>query len=236
MPGGNRKTQAGAELKKMAGNRGVCRRESRRADSYCDQTRTRLPSSDLVVDDERRTVPLEVLDAKLEVLQVHAVAVEVDVAALGFEPQEPERDGDANDAAGAAIVRIVGEDVELFWDPAVRRRGSVGIRLDEVAVAVELNERLLSREALPDFLEIPAGGGCRRFVRLDVLREEVEPRAGHGNDADDDREDQSEDDPDPRLDSTGHLPPSPSSALPRRIPDRSPVRTATRPDAPDPRR
>ena len=96
-----------------------------------------------------------------------------------------------------------GEHVELFRPRVVGGR-AIGIRPDEVAVAIELDERLLTCEARPDRIEVLAGGNLRGLPHLDVPGEEVEAGAGDGHDADDRGQDEADDDQDPGADLTGH--------------------------------
>ena len=164
-----------------------------------------------------------------EIFEVHPSSVEVDVASVCLQTQQPERDLESHDAA---VVRIERHHVKLLRDAAIPGCRTIGIRTNEAAAAIELDERLLPDELRLDLLELFGSrrGGDR--ARLDVPGEEVEagPRdCHHAHHAGDDH---AQEDPDPRFHLTGHERSSAFSVhRPRRLgPD--PARRAPPPDAP----
>ena len=70
--GGSARVSAGTVVQNARKMRGGVRADPRAAgDSYCDQTRTRVAVRRLVIDDERRPLPLEVVDGEPQILEVH---------------------------------------------------------------------------------------------------------------------------------------------------------------------
>jgi hypothetical protein len=99
---------------------------------------------------------------------------------------------------------IESEQVQVVWDSGVRGRGAIGVRAEESAVAVELDQGFLPGEARLHRLELArCGGGGRRFG-FDVLGNEVETNRGDRHEAEDAQDRAADDDPDPGLDLTCH--------------------------------
>ena len=76
--------------------------------------------------------------------------------------------------------------------------------MDEMAALVELDQRLLIRELLPDLLEVGDRGGRRDRADVDVRLREPQAGGRHPDQAQDAQDDDADDDPDPGLDFASH--------------------------------
>src|SRR5262249_32033214 len=101
-------------------------------------------------------------------------------------------------------VWIEGHDIDRLGWSGIRWRLAIHVRTKIPTVLVQLDERLLSVKSAADLIEVVSGVADRSRSGLDVLRKEVEPDPGHRDDAEDTDHDNRDDDPDPRLDPTGH--------------------------------
>src|SRR5262245_33722959 len=104
-------------------------------------------------------------------------------------------------------------------------RLAIHVRPKIPTVRIELDERLLSFEAVPHLIEVVRGAAGRNRAGLDVLREEIQTDAGHRDDTEDADHDDRQNDPDPGLYLTGHSSSSGASARPEYRWDRCRVRT-----------
>ena len=119
-----------------------------------------------MVDDERRALALEVLDGEPQILEVHAIAVQVDGRVARLHPQQPERHAEPHDPT---VGGIEGQDVELFGDRGVRR--APGGRCSRAGICRCLSSSMSGRltgESRRDGVELlrPPTPGVAAFVSM----------------------------------------------------------------------
>lgn len=115
-------------------------------------------------------MPVEIGDREVEVVQrrlvVEIVEVEVDGVVVP-QPQEPERNAEADQPL---VVGLSRHDVQ---------RSGLRVRagrapIDGPRMAGQAQQRRLSPESRPGFIETPIGRGCGGVVGIDVLEKHVD--------------------------------------------------------------
>ena len=97
-----------------------------------------------MIDDERRAVAFQILDRQLQILELHAVAVEIDRAAAKLQPEQPERNLDAARFAPSSGSKAITCSASGVFAPGGGL--PIGVRTQVAAVLIELDQGLLARE------------------------------------------------------------------------------------------
>ena len=132
--------------------------------------------------------------------EIDVAAADVEAAAARLQPQDPEGQLQPDDFF---VVRIERHDVQRLRP--LRPVRPIDVRAEKAALVVELDQRLLRREALTDGLEVFGRGGDGGRADVDMRFHEVQAggrQTDHAEDADDGDPD---DDPDPGFDFAGHV-------------------------------